>query len=295
MKDSLDILLTEPVYVAHDSLDILNPDVICHHGILGMKWGIRRYQNKDGSLTAAGKKRYVKGWEKAIKTKGKKGVERRKETLAGMVNEDEVVSLYKAAYSGNPNLNYGTEKSKIVERLTGEKWTPDSKLHNYIYNDLDYPFEEKKLSKEKLKKLNDETRLEYLNNKAPKGYKLSEWSKDPSKEIIYNKETPKYVLQFKPQQHDDRPSKVHDDFEKNSDKILKQSFDAAYKDIKNRLGEDFNVTKEDFVKYLDKPQVRIIPDWNMAEITSFDGFTNHFPTIEYDLKNKKVLNTSLDG
>lgn len=31
-----------------------------HHGILGMKWGVRRYQNKDGSLTAAGKKRYGK-------------------------------------------------------------------------------------------------------------------------------------------------------------------------------------------------------------------------------------------
>lgn len=29
-----------------------------HHGILGMKWGVRRYQNKDGSLTQAGKKRY---------------------------------------------------------------------------------------------------------------------------------------------------------------------------------------------------------------------------------------------
>lgn len=28
-----------------------------HHGILGMKWGVRRFQNKDGSLTAAGKKR----------------------------------------------------------------------------------------------------------------------------------------------------------------------------------------------------------------------------------------------
>ena len=30
---------------------------LCHHGILGMKWGVRRYQNKDGTLTNAGKKR----------------------------------------------------------------------------------------------------------------------------------------------------------------------------------------------------------------------------------------------
>ena len=29
-----------------------------HSGIKGMKWGVRRYQNKDGTLTEAGKKRY---------------------------------------------------------------------------------------------------------------------------------------------------------------------------------------------------------------------------------------------
>lgn len=41
-----------------------------HHGILGMHWGKRRFQNKDGSLTPAGKNRYaVKAAKKALKTK----------------------------------------------------------------------------------------------------------------------------------------------------------------------------------------------------------------------------------
>lgn len=34
-------------------------DYLVHHGIKGQKWGIRRYQNSDGSLTEAGKKRYA--------------------------------------------------------------------------------------------------------------------------------------------------------------------------------------------------------------------------------------------
>lgn len=36
----------------------MGENVLAHYGIRGMKWGVRRYQNKDGSLTAAGKKRY---------------------------------------------------------------------------------------------------------------------------------------------------------------------------------------------------------------------------------------------
>lgn len=36
----------------------MNKYELYHHGVKGQKWGVRRYQNKDGSLTPAGKKRY---------------------------------------------------------------------------------------------------------------------------------------------------------------------------------------------------------------------------------------------
>lgn len=35
-----------------------NKVALSHYGILGMKWGVRKYQNADGTLTEAGKKRY---------------------------------------------------------------------------------------------------------------------------------------------------------------------------------------------------------------------------------------------
>ena len=45
-------------YIITSNGNFIGEDELRHWGIKGMKWGVRRYQNPDGTLTAAGKKRY---------------------------------------------------------------------------------------------------------------------------------------------------------------------------------------------------------------------------------------------
>lgn len=109
----------------NDSTDYLE-----HHGVLGMKWGVRRYQNADGSLTDKGKKRYYVG--SSDKKKRAKGYQRRLNDL----DEERVHTRNQwREYSGNQALrendlqvkNVESEINKTIKQAAAEGMSINSK------------------------------------------------------------------------------------------------------------------------------------------------------------------------
>lgn len=82
---------------------ICKSDELTHWGIKGMKWGVRRYQNKDGSLTPKGKKRYdtMSDDAKSVKSLKKKRVDEM--SNAELKKYNERVRLEQEYSRLNPN------------------------------------------------------------------------------------------------------------------------------------------------------------------------------------------------
>lgn len=98
-------------------------DELRHHGILGMKWGVRRYQNEDGSYTAAGEKR--RSAREQISDAKKKYKEAKKTANAGYKAATKEWKQANKGRSTKDFMNNYSDADKKFDEL-GDKYLNDA-------------------------------------------------------------------------------------------------------------------------------------------------------------------------
>lgn len=114
---------------------LYNLDELQHHGVKGQKWGVRRYQNPDGSLTEAGKKRVHKTLRKYAKSKDRRAM------LGDAVGKDAAITeaarkllparmKYEDAISRTSKVFAKMEKDEGGSNISDRIWKKYEKEYN---------------------------------------------------------------------------------------------------------------------------------------------------------------------
>lgn len=114
-------------------------EILVHHGIKGQKWGIRRFQNADGSLTVAGRKRYGNGGP-SLTTANKKerqGLTDTQKQILKKVGKAALIAGSVAAagylYANNAEA-INSSISKVAKQSIGAVGNKISSGHEYVKN-----------------------------------------------------------------------------------------------------------------------------------------------------------------
>ena len=97
---------------------IQNGTELYHHGILGQKWGVRRFQNADGTYTAAGMKRYNKAKQDYDSAK-KDWSNTKKQVRNGRFNYDDYTKSEQKFYDAKANLK--KQKQNLKKSYQADK------------------------------------------------------------------------------------------------------------------------------------------------------------------------------